>query len=177
MKNAEIDNSTIRAWVIRAGIRGNAEDYFLRKNRIVLIEPGFGDLSKIEPNRQSFYGVYRSLRPDETPSGISGVGGKFFRFVHEIKTGDIILYPSLTDKQVHVGQLMGEYQFVKSEIDFPHQREVAWIGSFPKDSLSRAAQYELGAARTLYRYQKHLDEIIQRIRKFNQGEHAEVPST
>ncbi|MFH0960554.1 MAG: hypothetical protein V1897_17845, partial [Pseudomonadota bacterium] len=83
--NRESGNTTMRVWVIRAGIRGNAEDYFLKKNRIVLNEPGFGDLNKIEPNRQSFYGAYGALRPDETPTAISGIGGKFFRFVHEMK--------------------------------------------------------------------------------------------
>ena len=84
MMDSKTDNTNMNFWVIRAGIRGNAEDYFVKKNTIVLNEPGFGDLSKIDPTRQSFYEAYRSLRPDEPPTAISGIGGKFFRFIYEL---------------------------------------------------------------------------------------------
>ena len=103
-------------WVIRAGVLANAEDYFMRKNRIVLEDPGLGDLSKLEPNRPSFYRAYKAIRPDETSTGISGIGGKFFRFVHEIKQGDIILYPSIRDKKVYAGEITGEYHFIRDEV-------------------------------------------------------------
>jgi len=155
---------TVRfAWVIRAGINGSADSYFMDDSMIVLKDPGLGDLSKLEANRQSFYEAYRSIKPHDTHAGIAGIGGKFFRFVHEMQVGDIVLYPSLRTREVYVGEIKGKYRFVDKDVDFPHQRKVQWIISFPKTSLSKTARYEIGAARTLFKYQKHLDEILEKL--------------
>lgn len=166
----QIDTSTADVWVIRAGVRGTAEKYFKKKNRAVLEDPGLGDLNKIEPDRNAFYEAYRSIRPEETPTGISGIGGKFFRFVHEIKSGDIVVYPSIRDRLIHIGLFEGEYEYVPTDAPFSHQRGVAWICYFPKASLTQGAQYELGAARTLYKYKKHVGEIFSVIGKIQQKE-------
>src|SRR5262249_25087503 len=42
--------------------------------------------------------AYRRAHPDETRQRSSGVGGKFFRFTHEVSVGDLVVYPSLRDK-------------------------------------------------------------------------------
>jgi len=152
------------AWVVRAGVGGTADSYFIEKNAVVLEDQGMGDLSQIEPVREAFYEAYSSMRQHETRTAIAGIGGKFYRFVHEMLIGDIVLYPSLKTKEVFCGMIIGEYKFVKKSQDFPHQRKVQWITKFPKDSLSRAAQYELGAARTLFKYQRNLSEIIDKLR-------------
>ncbi|NLE89795.1 MAG: hypothetical protein GX602_02480 [Dehalococcoidales bacterium] len=152
------------AWVIRAGVGGAAESCFLEQNAVALEDQGMGDLSKIDPVREAFYEAYRSMNKHETRTAIAGIGGKFYRFVHDIQIGDVVLYPSLKTKEVFCGEIIGEYQFVKEDKDFPHQRKVHWITTFQKDSLSKAAQYELGAARTLFKYQKNLSEIIDKLR-------------
>lgn len=151
------------AWVIRAGVKGSADNYFLNSNRIVLNDPGLGNLTHIEPNRQAFYYAYRIIRPNETRTSIAGVGGKFFRFIHEMQVGDIVLYPSLITHDIYVGEITGKYSYVEQDTEFPHQRRVKWIASFPKKSLSKPAKYELGAARTLFKYKKHINEIIYKI--------------
>jgi len=152
------------AWVIRAGVGGAAESCFLEQNAVALEDQGMGDLSRIDPVREAFYEAYRSMNKHETRTAIAGIGGKFYRFVHDIQIGDIVLYPSLKTKEVFCGEIIGEYQFLKENKDFPHQRKVHWITNFPKDWLSKAAQYELGAARTLFKYQKNLSEIIDKLR-------------
>ncbi len=156
-------------WVIRAGVGGSADSYFMTENIIVLNDPGLGDLSRIEPNRQAFYRAYESIRPDEMRAGISGVGGKFFRFVHEMQVSDIVLYPSLRTHKIYVGEIAGKYLFIKQNAEFPHQRKVRWITSFPKSSLSDTAKHELGAARTLFKYKKHINEILEIVRNSNRS--------
>lgn len=152
------------AWVIRAGVGGAADRYFLEQNAVVLEDQGMGDLSQIKPAREAFYEAYRSMRQHETRTAIAGIGGKFYRFAYEMQIGDIVLYPSLKSKEVFCGQIVGGYQFVEGDKDFPHQRRIHWITKFPKDSLSKVAQYELGAARTLFKYQKNLSEVIDKLR-------------
>jgi restriction system protein len=150
-------------WVVRAGEKGSADDYFIKMNIIVLKKQGFEDLSQIEPTRQSFYQVYRSKNLDASRTAIAGIGGKFFRFIHEMKTGEFVLYPSLKNRMVYCGEIMGEYKYDRRHKEFPHQREIRWIASVPKKNLSKKAQHELGAARTLYKYKNNIKEIIENI--------------
>ena len=149
-----------KIWVIRAGVGGEADHLFLSGRVIVLRDPGMGNLKKLPSRREAFYEAYGKLRPDETRTGITGIGGKFFRFVHEIAVGDLVLYPSLKDKQLHIGRITGDYRYVtKPHRSFPHQRRVVWLYTIPKWRLSEFAHRELGAARTFFRLKNHAAEI------------------
>ena len=158
------------AWVIRAGEGGSADSYFMNKHVIVLKDQGLRNLSQIEPTRQAFYDAYGSIKPYETHKAITGIGGKFYRFVHEMQIGDIVLYPSLKMREIFYGKITGKYQYVLKDKDYPHQRKVQWITSFPKSSLSKAAQYELGSARTLFKYSKNISELLYKIRNAHSSE-------
>ena len=147
-------------WGIRAGIGGTAHLQFLERGFVGLSDPGMGDLRKIPPDRQSFYATYRRLRPGETTVGIGGIGGKFFRFAHEINIGDLVVYPSRNKDRIYVGRVTGHYTYSDQQIEnLPHQRSVKWICNFPKSRLSKTAQRELGAARTFFEVKRHSVEI------------------
>jgi predicted Mrr-cat superfamily restriction endonuclease len=147
-------------WVIRAGKNGEAHDIFLKKSLIVLSDPGLGDLEKLPAKRESFYKAYGNIRPEETRTGITGIGGKFFRFVHEVKVGDQIIYPSLIDKLIYVGAVKSKYKYdIKMSSNFTHKRQVKWEYYFPKRLLSEYARRELNAARTFFQLKKNYDEI------------------
>jgi restriction system protein len=166
-------------WAIRAGKKGEADELFLKHGRIVLSDPGLGDLSNLTSERAAFYTAYRALHPDDTRTGSAGIAGKFFRFVHEIEIGDLVLYPSLKDKQVYIGELTGKYVFDESLCSkFPHVRSVRWRYLVPKADLSKKTQQELGAARTFFKFQRHVDEIMEmitqkRVKRFATSKKAE----
>lgn len=151
-------------WGIRAGKGGNAHELFLDGSVIALSDAGLGDLSILESTRDAFCSTYRKLHPDETRTGSAGIAGKFFRFSNEIEVGDLVLYPSLSNGTVYIGQVLGEYVYNKAvPADFPHQRRVKWKYTIPKRELSQTAQYELGAARTFFQFKKHVHEIEAKI--------------
>jgi restriction system protein len=152
------------AWGIRAGKEGDAHGLFIDKGVIALADAGLGDLSKLEATRDAFYRAYRELHPDESRTGSAGVAGKFYRFIHEVKVGDLIIYPSVVDKQVYVGEVSGEYEYVR-RADYPHQRKVKWKWVVPKDALSQPAKYELGAARTFFQLKKNVAEVIRKTKE------------
>ena len=89
--------------------------------------------------------------------------GKFFRFAVEMTKGDLVVYPALPDKQIYVGEITGAYRFV-ADSDYPHQRNVKWKYVIPKSEFSTQAQYELGAARTLFEVKRNRDELLSRIK-------------
>lgn len=151
-------------WGIRAGIRGKAHLWFLEREAIGLSDPGMGDLRKIPPDRQSFYAAYRRLRPGETRTGTAGIGGKFFRFTHEVDIGDLVVYPSRYKGRIYVGRIAGQYKYSNQQIEsLPHQRSVKWLCTFQKSRLSKTAQRELGAARTFFEVKSHSVEISRMV--------------
>lgn len=154
-------NSDAKFWAIRAGKGGDAHKLFIERGVIALEDAGLGDLSIYGATREQFYNVYRKHHPDETRSGSAGVGGKFFRFIHEISVNDFIVYPALADKQVYVAEVTGEYIFDQSSM-YPHQRSVKWTHSFPKSELSISACRELGAARTFFEFKNNICEIKEK---------------
>lgn len=166
-----------RMWGIRAGIGGIAHLQFLERGFVGLSDPEMGDLRKIPPDRQSFYAAYRRLRPGETAIGIRGIGGKFFRFTHEIDIGDLVVYPSLNEGRIFVGRVAGQYTYSNQQIEnLPHQRSVKWICNFPKSRLSKTAQRELGAARTFFEVKSHSVEISSLVRQLiSTNSQANVP--
>jgi restriction system protein len=164
-------------WVIRAGRSGEtskaAHDIFVRKHQLVLDAQRMDDLRKLPEDRDSFYAAYRHAHPDAGIPAISGIGGKFFRFIHEIKVGDIVLYPWRIgpwriEKIVYIGFVAGPYRYSTKEYpDLPHIRKVRWIGSFTKKTLSLGAFRELGGARSLYLFKSHTSEIIDLMSKLD----------
>lgn len=162
MKNA----SGRKTWVIRAGKNSEAQSLFLKSGVMALNEPGLGNLNALNANRKSFYEAYRRCDPNNTRTGISGIGGKYFRFVYEVTTDDMVLFPSRLDFQIYVGYVKGEY-FHAPKIDdcFPHQRSVQWKLSFDKSALSVWAKRELGAARTFFEFKRNVEEVLELINK------------
>jgi 5-methylcytosine-specific restriction protein B len=151
-----LPNHDPNVWVIRAGQGGDAHELFLKQNVIALSDAGLGNLHKLRDNREAFYDAYSSLHPDAARMSITGVAGKFYRFAYEVIVGDIIVYPSLADSQVHLGVVTGRYRFSEcNDADYPHQRSVTWQCAIPKLSLPEPVRREMGAARTFFRIKRH----------------------
>ena len=56
--------------------------------------PAMGDLKRIPPSRDAFKAVLAKAYPDKKPGAIPVDAGTMYKFVHEIKAGDIVVYPS-----------------------------------------------------------------------------------
>jgi restriction system protein len=154
-----------RIWGMRAGRKGSAHHLFLDLGLVVLEKQLLSDLNKFKDCRSSFYDAYCKLNPDEGKASIRGIGGKFYRFVHEIQIGDLVLYPCLFDKNIYVGKVTGSYFFDKDvKSDFPHRRKIRWLCCFPKKLLSEMPKREIGAARTLFEVKKNVGEITHVIK-------------
>lgn len=152
-----------RFWGIRAGKDGAAHSLFLNKGVVALTDAKLGDLSNLEATRDSFYSLYRNLHPNETRTGTAGIGGKFYRFVHEVIVGDFIVYPALKTKLVYVAEVTGEYIFIESS-EYQHQRTVKWTHAIPRSELSKQTSRELGAARTFFEFKRNRQELLNKLK-------------
>lgn len=112
-------------WGIHGGRTGDADSLFLRKSTVALGWMKMGDLAPLEPNREAFKARVAEVYPEAGPGAIPNNAGQLFRFVHEMAVGDLVVYPSKRDRQVHIGRVEGEYQYdPKTEPGYLHRRAV-----------------------------------------------------
>jgi len=146
-------------WGIHAGKTGDADSLFLKKNCIALGWAKMGDLSILKPDRDAFKSRVVKAYPDAKPGVIPNNAGQLFRFVHEMKPGDWVVYPSKRDRQIHLGCVEGGYRYdPKTEPGYPNVRTVKWQRAVPRTQFSQGALYEIGAAMSLFLVKNYADE-------------------
>jgi len=157
----EKDSTDRTLWGIHGGRTGDADPIFLKKNQAALGWVPMGNLAAINPNRDAFKKRLLEVMPNQKPGYYPMATGQLFRFVHEMKDGDLILYPSKLDKRVHIGKIVGPYQYVDKNSDgYPHRRPVKWLKEFPRTKFTQGALYEIGSAMTFFQVKNYAEEYL-----------------
>lgn len=119
-----------------------------------------GDLRQY-PDRDALKVALALHYPDKKAGSRPVDAGILFRFAHEMKAGDIVVYPSKHDRMVNIGRFTGEFEHVADDIDdYPNRRRVEWLGHFPRNDFSQSALNEIGAFITVFLIQGHAGEFL-----------------
>ncbi len=120
-----------------------------------------GDLTTIKAEREAFKKSIRQAYPDAKEGSVPVQAGVLYRFVHEVREGDIVVYPSKADRLVNIGVVSGPYQFEPHmNPEYPNRRAVKWVRHLPREDFSQAALYEIGSFITLFTVRTHVDEFL-----------------
>ena len=98
-------------WGIHAGRIGDADTLFLKHDCVALGWHEMGDLSGLKPDREAFKATVAERYPDRKSGAIPVEAGQLFRFLHEMQTGDLVVYPSKHTREVHIGRIDGAYRY------------------------------------------------------------------
>ena len=147
-------------WGIHAGKTGDADTLFLKKEVVALGWPLAGNLAKFK-EREEFKTRIAETYPESKPGSIPISAGQLFRFVHEMKPGDIVVYPSKHNRQVNIARVEGDYEY-HPEMDehYPNMRNVKWKTSLPRTSFSQGALFEIGSAMSLFQVKNYAEEYL-----------------
>ena len=158
------DYNTATLWGIHGGKTGDADTIFLKKNQVALGWERISDLSKLKATRDAIKEKLIEAYPERKPGYYPMATGQLFRFVHEMKEGDLIIYPSKRDKRVHIGEITGPYQYIhKSAETYPHRRQVRWIKDFSRTKFTQGALYEIGSAMSFFQVKNYSDDFLSAI--------------
>lgn len=161
-------------WGIHAGKTGDADTLFLTKNCVAVGWAKMGDLGKLKADRDAFKARVAEVYPDKKPGAIPNNAGQLFRFVHEMKQGDLVVYPSKRDRQIHLGRIEGGYTYdPKIEPGYPHLRSVKWLRAVPRSQFTQGALYEVGSAMSLFLVKNYAEEFRSAV----EGKAAAPPVT
>lgn len=151
----------VTIWGIHAGRTGDADTLFLKKKCVALGWPEMGDLGMLPSTRDAFKQKAGEVYQDWKPGHIINSASQLYRFVREIKEGDIVLYPSKRDRQIHIGHIRGPYKYNPSvDTAYPNQREVSWTKFVPRTYFTQGALYEIGSALSLFQVSRYADEFL-----------------
>ena len=158
---SEKDFSEATIWGIHGGRAGEADSIFLKKDQLALGWDRMEDLTQLKADREAFKERLVKAYPERKPGYYPMATGQLFRFVHEMKDGDLVIYPSKRDKRVHIGEVTGPYQYAaKNAESYPHRRPVQWIVDFARTKFSQGALYEIGSAMSLFQVRNYADEFV-----------------
>jgi restriction system protein len=155
---------SFRVWAIRAGGESEADPLFIENEQIAV---GFidadHDVSALPPQRAAFKDAFAGPGAETPPASIPIQAGQLFRFVHEMKTGDRVIYPRKIDRTLLWGEIATPYLYDRAHNPaFPHRRGVRWLNSLSRDVFSQGALYELGSTLTLFEVSSFKAEFIRR---------------
>jgi restriction system protein len=125
---------------------------------------GIGDLSKLEASREAFKEKLASAYPNTKAGAIPVQAGVLYRFVHDMQEGDIIIYPSKSDRMVNIGRVTSSHIYnTDDKFEYPNHRKVEWEAHIPRDEFTQAALNEIGSAVTLFSVTRYAHEFLARI--------------
>lgn len=147
------------------GIHTQNDNLFLNKDLIAIGWRDFGDLSKVEANRDAFKAHYIEAYPDAKKGQIANGTGMLYRFIHEVQIGDYVVFPSKTDRKINIGTVEGDYFFEDNDGEYVQRRKVKWLKHIPRLSFSQGALYEVGSAMSFFSVKNYADEFLSALEK------------
>ena len=91
------------------GIHTMDDPLFLNQNLIAIGWEEMGDLSVISASRDAYKEKYIVTYPDAKKGSIPTSAGMLYRFVHEVREGDYIVFPSKFDRKINIGIVESAY--------------------------------------------------------------------
>lgn len=123
-----------------------------------------GDIRAVGQDREAFKAALIAALPDAKDGAIPVYAGVLHRFVNEMRAGDIVVYPSKSDRMVNIGQFTGETEYdAGSPDEYPNRRKVEWLDHFPRNDFSQSALNEIDSALTLFRVRPHAAEFLAKV--------------
>ncbi|MCX5529782.1 CBS domain-containing protein [Streptomyces sp. NBC_00006] len=157
----------MRAWVVRAGRRGEREADALGQGLAIAGWQGVPDLS-LCAGRGDVRRLVQRAYPDENNYTLRNWSGQLFRFWHEIVADDLMVLPR-TNGQYAIGRVVGGYEYrPDAEDGMRHIRRVAWTTTdLRRDTFRPDLLQSLGSLLTVFELRRF--DAARRIAEVWQG--------
>lgn len=152
----------MNVWGIHMGRHVGADP--IENNYVGIGWHQLGDLLALTHTREAIKAELAEKIKYEKLGAIPVHAGVIFRFLTEMRHGDIVIYPSKSDRLVNIGEIVGDYEFVEDdENGYPNHRAIKWLGSFPRTDFKQSALNEIGSAITMFKVTTHSDDFLSKV--------------
>ncbi|MFN3368243.1 MAG: restriction endonuclease [Thermus sp.] len=155
-------------WLVRAGKRGEIEDFCLQNRVIAGGWDEVPDLSLLD-ERDTLLKVLITTYPEKPRNALRNWASQLWAFAKEMKEGDLVALPSKREPTIHFGTITGPYRHApENPPGARHTRPVQWLKSIARVQLDQDILYSLGAFSTVVKIQRNHAE--DRVRKLLDGD-------
>jgi len=141
-------------WMVRAGKYGEQENTIFENNVFAVGWNELGDLSKIK-SKDELKELYQKIYTDNSKNRMASHISQIWRFVHEIKIGDLVSIPLKTKNNIMFGIVEGEYKYQKLSENVKHTRKAKWIKEIPRTEIDQDLLYSFGSLLTVCQIKKN----------------------
>lgn len=154
-------------WMVRAGKHGEQEQGALENDIVTIGWNELPDLSKAK-DRQELAALYKKTYPSSKGPELANRLGQVWRFISEIKRGDLVALPLRSQSAIAIGEIEGEYEYKELADNIKHIRRVKWLKTIPRSAFDQDILYSLGALLTVCQIKRH--DAENRVKKLLQAD-------
>lgn len=138
-------------WLVRAGEGSRHAQRFASGAVIAIGWPNIEGLRDLRDVSEET--ILSLLRASPTVSSPEADAAELVAFRDEMRIGDVVITPDADQRDVLVGEITGDYQFLDPSPadDYRHVRSVSWYGRWDRDLLPDHLRRETNYRRTLRR--------------------------
>jgi restriction system protein len=138
-------------WKIMAG-RGSTQVHAFVEQSVVAIGWAEAGDHTTATTRSELIERFTEVWPENTPRKNQVSAGQIWRFLRELKVGELIVVYDPASRIYHIGEIQGQPDFKPEKIEgLPIVRSVRWLGTVGRDSLSQATRNTLGAIMAFFK--------------------------
>ncbi len=114
-------------WLVRAGRRGERQNWAIENGRAAIGWDDLGDLSQLQ-TKDAMLDRLREAYPDGQPGKWRNFRGQLWAFVKRIEVGDLVVLPLKGEDAIAIGKVTGDYEYKPDNPPIAkHTRPVDWI--------------------------------------------------
>lgn len=123
--------------------------------------PKIGNLRNIKPDRQAFKTKLIECYLDTDPRLMPIYASELFQFAYRIAIADVVVYPSLCNRQINLGQIVDAYQYDPSFSEkYPNLYPVQWLRASLDTQFTRRTLREIRFPITVSQIRNNAREIM-----------------
>lgn len=158
-------------WLVRAGGHGEQEQIAIEENVITIGWNEFSDFSNIR-RKEDLTEIYRKEYPEASKNKAGNEIGQIWRFIHDIKKGDLVALPLKTESSITLGEVVGDYEYKELSNNVKHIRRVKWLKTLPRSAFDQDLLYSFGAFMTVCKIQRN--DAKERVLKLLHGNAKQI---
>lgn len=152
-------------WVIHMAELRHNPDMLRTLKQKSLIGVGWSEIKDLNKysTRGDFQKILEATYPEETRKmSIAIQAGMLYRWVYEVKSGDIAIVPLKIDDTIKIGKFVEDKPFRNTTLhpNYAHVRKVKWLKEVKRSDFTQDALYSIGSALTLSQPSEEVEKQI-----------------
>ena len=151
-----------RLWVVHISNDKHTAERAQEEGFICVGWTRIGDLSPHD-TPEKMKTAYERAFPNKSPASVRSSYFQVYRFAHDMKVGEQVVYPIKGSRDILIGRIAGNYKWSSDpelrEKDYCNIRPVEWLKRAPRVAFSQQALRSFGSFSSISQSDDYLDEV------------------